>query len=148
MKKPPRKIHIFGAVGSGKTTLGRRLSELYAIKHYELDNLVWKRTPKGDVRNHDETRDKRLKDIVNTPAWIIEGAQCDDWVVPCFESADLIIFLNPSKKVRTYRLLTRFLRQRCKIESSHYRPTWKILKQMDVFLKNNVLYLYQEQKHR
>lgn len=46
----PKKIHIIGSVGSGKTTLARTLSSHLNIPFYELDNVVWKRFQSGDVR--------------------------------------------------------------------------------------------------
>ncbi|MGM0845159.1 MAG: shikimate kinase [Bacillota bacterium] len=37
------KIHIIGSVGSGKSTLGRKMSSEMDIPLYELDNVVWQR---------------------------------------------------------------------------------------------------------
>lgn len=48
-----RKIHIIGSVGSGKTTLARKLSNQLGIPHYELDNVVWKRHKPRDIRRTD-----------------------------------------------------------------------------------------------
>jgi adenylate kinase family enzyme len=36
----PKRIHIIGSVGSGKTTLARTLSSRLNIPFYELDNVV------------------------------------------------------------------------------------------------------------
>lgn len=44
------KIDIVGSVASGKTTLSRKISKEFNIPHYEKDNVVWKRTPSGDVK--------------------------------------------------------------------------------------------------
>ncbi|WP_054705170.1 AAA family ATPase [Bacillus sp. JCM 19041] len=42
-----KKIHIIGPVGSGKTTLARKLANLLEIPAYELDNIVWERRQRG-----------------------------------------------------------------------------------------------------
>lgn len=70
----PNKIHIIGAVGSGKTTLARTLSKKHGVPYYELDNVVWKRGQSGDVRRTDEEIDEYLDNIIGSAQWIIEGA--------------------------------------------------------------------------
>lgn len=51
------KIDIVGSVASGKTTLARKISKEFNIPHYEKDNVVWKRTPSGDVKRIPQERD-------------------------------------------------------------------------------------------
>ncbi|QAA23433.1 AAA family ATPase [Sporolactobacillus terrae] len=131
LKQPlPDRIHIIGSVGSGKTTLARRLSKNYNIPYYELDNVVWKRTSSGDLRRSDEERDHYLEQIVRSKRWIIEGAHAHHWVNKSFEAADLIIFLDPPYFVRIYRITKRFIRQKLRIEAAHYTPSFKIFKKM------------------
>ena len=36
-----RKIHIIGGPGSGKSYIAKKLSTLYNIKAYDLDDLFW-----------------------------------------------------------------------------------------------------------
>ena len=36
-----RKIHITGGPGSGKSHIAKKLSHLYDIKSYDLDDLYW-----------------------------------------------------------------------------------------------------------
>jgi adenylate kinase family enzyme len=36
-----RKIHIVGGPGSGKSYIARRLSTLYNINSYDLDDIFW-----------------------------------------------------------------------------------------------------------
>lgn len=38
------RIHIFGASGSGTTTLGESLSEVLKCKHYDTDDFFWEPT--------------------------------------------------------------------------------------------------------
>jgi adenylate kinase family enzyme len=71
--KVNRKIHVIGSVGSGKTTLARKLSAQLAVPHYELDNVVWERRPHGDRRRTEKERDALLQEIIASDSWIIEG---------------------------------------------------------------------------
>lgn len=69
----PRKIHIIGSVGSGKTTLARSLSNTLQLPFHELDNVVWIRKQLGDIRRTDQERQEYLQSIIQTNGWIIEG---------------------------------------------------------------------------
>lgn len=125
----PNRIHIIGSVGSGKTTLARTLSTLFHIPYYELDNVVWERAEPNDIRRSEADRDAMLLSIVNKKCWIIEGAHLK-WVSPSFRRADLIVFLKPSYSTITYRIITRFIKQRLRLEQAHYTPTWDMFKKM------------------
>lgn len=125
----PNRIHIIGSVGSGKTTLARTLSAQLHIPYYELDNVVWERAEPDDIRRSEADRDAMLLSIVNKKCWIIEGAHLK-WVSPSFRRADLIVFLKPSYSTITYRIITRFIKQRLRLEQAHYTPTWDMFKKM------------------
>lgn len=124
------KIHIIGAVGSGKTTMARELSEKLGIPYYEIDNVAWERRAGGDVRRNPEDRDKLLNSIVSGDAWITEGTHPHDWILPCFREAEVIVFLDTPYRVRIMRIIKRFARQKAGIETAHYRPTWTIFRKM------------------
>ncbi|HDX9578112.1 TPA: AAA family ATPase [Bacillus pseudomycoides] len=120
--KNPNKIHIIGSVGSGKTTLARMLSSQLHIPYYELDNVVWKRSEKGDVRNTPEERDKQLNDIASSNKWIIEGVH-HTWVSHSFQHADIIIFLDVALSKRIYRITKRYILQLLRLEKANYKPS-------------------------
>lgn len=132
-KDAPRKIHIIGSVGSGKTTLARNLSIKLKIPHYELDNVVWKRSEPSDIRRTDEERDRILSTIIQSDAWIIEGAHYNEWVFPSFNDADVIIFLDTDYSKRKYRIVRRFILQLLRLEQSNYKPSFKIFKNMFIW---------------
>ncbi len=131
MKKTiPKKIHIIGSVGSGKTTLAKEISAKLDIPYYELDNVVWIRDKTGDIRRTEQEREEYLNSIIQSESWIIEGVHNEDWVSNCFHSADLIIFLDTKYSVRTYRIIKRFLKQKLRLEKSNYKSTLKIFYKM------------------
>ncbi|WP_394188194.1 AAA family ATPase [Paenisporosarcina quisquiliarum] len=123
------RIRIIGPVGSGKTTLTRKLSEAQGIPMFTLDDMVWSRGPNGDTRNSTEYRDALLKEVIQKESWIIEGTHLG-WADVSFEKANLIIFLNPSVSVRIYRFSKRFYRQKRGIDPISYTPTWTIYGRM------------------
>ncbi|GGA14295.1 DNA topology modulation protein [Paenibacillus marchantiophytorum] len=131
----PKKIHIIGSVGSGKTTLARNLSNKLSIPHYELDNVVWKKHKPRDIKRTEEERDKLLRTIVHSNTWIIEGAHYNEWVFQSFHNADVIIFLDTDNSKRKYRIIRRFILQLLRIEKSNYKPTFEIFRNM--FIWNN-----------
>jgi adenylate kinase family enzyme len=135
-KDAVRKIHIIGSVGSGKTTLARNLSLKLNIPHYELDNVVWRRSKPSDIKRSDEERDQILSTIVQSDAWIIEGAHYNEWVFTSFNNADVIIFLDTDYSKRKYRIVKRFVLQILKIEKSNYKPSFQIFKNMFIWNDN------------
>ncbi|RCW39739.1 AAA family ATPase [Paenibacillus prosopidis] len=135
-KNAPRKVHIIGSVGSGKTTLARNLSTKLNIPHYELDNVVWKRHKTKDIKRTDEERDQHLSAIIQSDAWIVEGAHYNEWVFQSFNNADLIIFLDTDHLKRKYRIVRRFILQLLRIEKSNYRPTFEIFRNMFIWNDN------------
>lgn len=126
----PKRIHIIGSVGSGKTTLARTLSTATSIPYHELDNVVWERRLGGDRRRTDEERDAVLADLVKGESWIIEGAHSSDWVEESFRSADVILFLDTPYYKRMKQITFRFFRQKTGREPAHYTPDFTIFRKM------------------
>ena len=126
----PKRIHIIGSVGSGKTTLARKISNIRRIPFYELDNVVWERNIAGDIRRTEEQRDTYLQSIVANDSWIIEGVHQEDWVTQSFRQADVIIFLDVPYYLRTYRIIKRFILQKLGQEHANYKPSFHIFKKM------------------
>lgn len=127
--KLPKKIHIIGSIGSGKTTLAKNISSRLKIPYFELDNIVWQRFDTGDIRRTEQERDAYLSTVITKHSWIIEGVH-HKWVGSSFQQADLIIFLDTKISTRKLRILKRFCRQKIRLEQANYRPTFKILKDL------------------
>jgi adenylate kinase family enzyme len=126
------KIYIVGCVSSGKSTLAKKLSETLKISYKSLDEVVHipdKSNPWGNQKRKVEERDNLFYSVINQEDWIIE-----DTGRPCFEDglkrADTIILLEISKKIRNYRIIKRWIKQRLGIEKCIYNPRFEMLKCM------------------
>ncbi|WP_245808922.1 AAA family ATPase [Shouchella patagoniensis] len=127
--KSAEKIHIIGPVGSGKTTLARKLANQLEIPTYELDNIVWeRRVGRSDRRREVEERDALFSDIVKRNKWIIEGVH--RWVGDGLREADFIILLDVPYKVRLAQILSRYNKQKQRLEEANYVPSMKMLQAM------------------
>lgn len=123
------KIHIIGSVGSGKTTLGRKLALKLGIPHTETDNLTWERHPGGDIRNSEERRNELLAIVLAEEKWLIEGVHIG-WTDPVLKQTDHIIFLDVPYIVRSMRVTVRFFKQLLGLEQANYKPDWTTLGKM------------------
>lgn len=131
MRQHIKKIHIIGSVGSGKTTLAKRLAGELNYPYFELDQLVWNRNCKNnDIRNTPEESGVLLNSLISAETWIVEGAHIDEWTFKSFEESEVIIFLDISYYVRVYRIIKRYIKQKLGMENSNYKPTIKILIKM------------------
>ncbi len=136
------RIHIIGGPGSGKSYMGRRLSELCGIQYHELDSIVWDNHPdQYGVKASIESRDANLKRILNDDSWIVEGTYYK-WLRESFALADKIFVLRPNVFLRHWRITKRFVKRKLGIEKSAYRETWnayiKMLKWNHQFDSNNL----------
>ena len=120
------KIDIIGAVGSGKTTLSRKIAKEFHIHCYQQDNIVWMRTVDGDVRRTDEEIEIMFMDILMNKNWVMEGSP-RKLLKKRYEYCDYIIFLDTNSFIRLYRILTRWIRQRTGKKAYNTKPTLKFL---------------------
>lgn len=101
------KIVIVGSTGSGKTTLGSKLSKLLDIPHVQLDSLFWK--PNWCESTNDEFRAK-VEEAVSQDKWIIDGNYARNQDITT-GNADTIIWLDyPLYKI-TFRVLKRSIKR-------------------------------------
>lgn len=108
MSMKPIRIHIFGASGSGTTTLGKALSEKFNIKAFDFDNYYWLNTdiPYTIQRKREERYQLLLEDIKGLDSFIISGHYGLS-----FEPIDSVlthaVFLYASADIRQERLRKR-----------------------------------------
>ncbi|AJS58869.1 ATP-binding protein [Paenibacillus sp. IHBB 10380] len=103
------RIHIFGASGSGTTTLGRGLSLSLPHVLFDGDDYFW--IEKFEKQREPQERVHLLKeDLVNYKEWILSGAVCG-WGDELKAFFDLVVFLYVPQDIREKRLKEReFLR--------------------------------------
>lgn len=130
------KIYIIGSVGSGKTTLAKRLSKELNINYYELDNVTWEYNPNGnDRRRNDKEVIEIFEKIINQKDWIIENVGKDIYSL-AYEKADTIIYIDLPKKILYKRIIYRWIKQKLKLYPLSIKPTLRALKQMLLWAKS------------
>lgn len=101
-------IHIYGASGSGTSTLGRKISEELGYKFMDTDDYFWLLTnPKYTTKRSKEERLALMKkDISENDNVVISGSLVDwgDELIPLFT---LAIRLITDTEIRTTRLKAR-----------------------------------------
>lgn len=104
------RIHIFGASGSGVTTLGKALSEKLNIEYFDSDDFFWLKTHTPFTeRQNPEIRNTLVSDKLHTAKNWIFGGSIIHWGENIFPAFDLIIFLYLPPKIRMERLKNREL---------------------------------------
>jgi adenylate kinase family enzyme len=106
MKINLKKIYIIGTSGSGKTYLAKKLSKILKIKNYNLDDINF--IKKFTIKLPKNKRRSKLRKLLSKKnKWIIEGIYTD-WSIDAIKKSDLIIWLDPPFRVRSFRILKRF----------------------------------------
>lgn len=101
------KIYIFGASGSGTTTLGAALAEQLGLVHVDSDDHFW--APVDPPYSKKRTPEERLASLhlaLGTQGWVLSGA-CESWSGDVLNEADLIVFLYAPTPIRIARLIAR-----------------------------------------
>ena len=121
-----KKIYIIGCLGSGKTTLARKLSKVLDIPYYELDEIAYRYENKKRRRVEIEEQKVLLNKIDSEGQWILEGVYRKSYD-HILESCDTIIFLDTPLKKRQINIIKRFVKQQLGIEQCNYKSDLKML---------------------
>lgn len=107
-----RRIHIFGASGSGTTTLGRALAQHLAIPHFDTDDFYWAADADPYVIKRPISERLRLIEEVFLPRpdWVLSGA-LESWGGPIIHRFTLAVRLTVPTKERIARLKEREARR-------------------------------------
>ncbi|MEV7275206.1 adenylate kinase [Streptomyces bacillaris] len=116
-----RRVALFGAPATGKSTLARWLSAELGEPHTDLDDILF--TPQGPLPLGEFRRQAAA--VTVTGGWIVEGnfSKLADVV---WHRADLLVWLDFPLPLILYRITRRSLRQLAGCEDSPQarRLTW------------------------
>ena len=102
------RIHIFGASGSGTTTIAEGVSEKLGYKHFDTDNYYWRRTvlPFTEPRPIEERLRLMTADLAGYDKWVLSGS-LDGWGNPLIPLFELVIFMYVPQDIRIERIKKR-----------------------------------------
>lgn len=101
----PKRIHIIGCAGSGKTTLARQLAAVLNAPYYELDHIGYHNHSKRSL----EERLHDVRQIAAQPSWVSEGGYLW-WVDDLLQNADMIVWLDLHWTLCYRRIVLRHVR--------------------------------------
>lgn len=104
----PDRIHIFGASGSGTTSLADAISARYGHRHLDTDDFYWLPTtpPYCRERPIEERLTLLRRAIPDSSPWVLSGSLCG-WGDPLIPEFDLVVFMLVPTPVRLMRLRRR-----------------------------------------
>ncbi|MBV8255587.1 MAG: hypothetical protein JO154_23535 [Chitinophaga sp.] len=102
------KLYIFGASGSGVTTLGQALGLYLDIPYFDSDNYFWEATvPPFTVKRDPTIRNSMIsRELKAVPEWIFGGSALN-WGADVFPPFDLVVFLWIPAEIRMQRIKER-----------------------------------------
>ena len=102
------RVHLFGASGSGTTTLGRRLAAALGARHLDTDAYYWIPTdPPFTTKRDPAARIAAIgHDVAGLADWVLSGSICS-WGDPLLPRFTLAVFLRLDPEVRMARLADR-----------------------------------------
>ena len=105
MNRSPKRIHIIGSAGSGKTTLARQLAGILKASCYELDHIGYHNHSKRSL----EERLHDVRQIAMQPQWVSEGGYLW-WVDDLIQNADMVVWLDLHWTLCYRRIVLRHIR--------------------------------------
>jgi adenylate kinase family enzyme len=104
----PARVHVFGASGSGTTSLAAALAARHGHRHLDTDDFYW--LPTDPPYQSPRPRDARLAQLRSALAglasWVVSGSLCG-WGDPLIPEFELVVFLVVPTDVRLARLRAR-----------------------------------------
>lgn len=98
-----KRILIIGSSGAGKSSFSKRLSDKWDLPVIHLDALFWK---EGWIPTSKQEFREKIQEKLKQDKWIIDG-NFDSTLEWRSSYADLIVFLDFSRVICTYRVLKR-----------------------------------------
>lgn len=124
------KVLIIGIVASGKSTLANRLGKENDIDVYEIDSIV--HDDVNSIKRSCKEQTNIIMNINKKDNWIIEGTLRKNLYF-LLDMADKIIYIDIPLRIRKRRIITRYIKQKLKIERSNYKPSLEMVKKMNIW---------------
>jgi adenylate kinase family enzyme len=104
----PYRIHVFGASGSGTSTLGSEVASALGARFLDADDYYWFPSDPPFVRKREpaERVARILADIDGVDDWVLSGSLCS-WGDPLLDRFTLAVFVHLAPDVRMARLAER-----------------------------------------
>ena len=108
MNHSMKRIHIFGAAGSGTTTIAGIVSEKLGYKHFDTDSYFWYPTeiPFTEIRPVEERLQLMTADLTSCDKWVLSGS-LESWGGPLVPMFELVVFVYLPPDIRIERLKKR-----------------------------------------
>ena len=101
-------IHLFGASGSGTTTLGKALCKELNIHHMDTDDYFWRPTdPKFTTARPRDERIRLMEEDIQRHGNVVISGSLTDWGDVLIPRFTLAVRLEVDPKVRMLRLIAR-----------------------------------------
>lgn len=103
-----QQIHIFGASGSGTTSLAKAVAEATGFTQLDTDDIFWIQTdpPFRTVRGRAERQQLLRQELERADSLVLSGSLCG-WGDFAIEMFDLAVFLWVPAELRMQRLRER-----------------------------------------
>ena len=102
------KVHIFGASGSGTTTLGQTIAKKWNWTHLDADDYYWEKTnPPFQVKVPLVDRNERLINDFEKQEHVVVSGSMVSWGEQWTKAFDLMVFLYVPSAIRMERLKKR-----------------------------------------
>ena len=104
----PHRVHVFGASGSGTTTLGAAVASALGVPFLDADAYYWVATdPPFTTKRPPAERVVAIeRDVAGRADWVLSGSLCS-WGDPLVPRFTLAVFLHLEPEVRMARLAER-----------------------------------------
>lgn len=104
-----KRIHIFGASGSGTTSIGKAVCNELGYRHFDSDDYLWLPTaePYTVMRSPEEYIGLINADLTSNESWILSGHVSHglaDVLLPLYE---LVVFVRVPHDIRMERIKNR-----------------------------------------
>ncbi len=103
MSEVLNRIMVIGCCGAGKSTLSQQLHTLTGLPLIHLDQYYWK---PGWVESEPSVWNAQVRELAMQEQWIIDGNYGGTLEIR-LARADMVIFLDRSRWLCTYRILKR-----------------------------------------